>query len=126
MFKGKPIIPFSVNTNCCVGYKEFTFSGNTFPTEYVIINPTASNYIAAVVTSVGIQTFKITFPSLIGYILNKRNTQIIGSNYDNELTYVYFPEDNTVEISHDALGAFEGIFSIRIIESLLVEAESEE
>ncbi len=119
MFKIRPIVPFSVNTNCCVGYKEFTFSGNTFPEEYTILNSMASNYISATITMVGMQTFRVTFPSLSTYILNKRNTQIIGPNYDNELTYVNFPEDNTVEISHDALGAFEGVFTIRIWTDML-------
>ena len=71
------------------------------------------------VTTSSLQTFVITFPSLSDFILNKRNTQIIGPNYDNELTYIYFPGDNTVEISHDALGAFEGVFTIRIWTDML-------
>jgi len=114
-----PVIPIQVNTSCCVGYKEFTFSGNTFPEEYTILNSTASNYITATVTTNGMQTFVITFPSLSSFVLNRRNTQILGPNYDNELTYIYFPGDNTVEISHDALGAFEGVFSIRVWNQML-------
>lgn len=110
----KPIRPVPVDTSCCSGYKDFTFYGITFPESYTVYNSTASNYIHATVEAIGLQAFRITFPSLTASELDAKSVQIIGTTSLSTTVLVGYNNNNTIDISWDDLGALNGLFTIRI------------
>lgn len=111
----RPIKPVPVDTSCCAGYKDFTFSGVNFPLSTTVLNSTASNYIHGEVTTPGgLAEFLVTIPSLAGFELNELNTQIFGSTLLGTDVIPIFDNDNTVTIQWADLGAITGTFTVRI------------
>lgn len=114
MYNNRPVKIQSLDTSCCAGVKEFTFYVESFPFTHTIYNEQASNYIYATVDDIGLQTIRVTFPSLVGKILNLKSIQVIGNNEQNIPIVVGFNNNNTVDISHADLGSLVGLFTVRI------------
>lgn len=116
---GIPIKPVRVDTSCCAGYKEFIFSGTTFPEAFTIINSTASNYVHGTIATNGLAELTVTFGTYSGYELSVLNTQVIGTTEFGTNIIPIYNSDNTVGIQWPEIGALTGAFTIKIYDAIV-------
>jgi hypothetical protein len=116
----RAIRPTQVETACCAGYREFTFYGESLPieappTDYAILNKTASNYIHGEVQTLNLFTMVVTIPSLSNYVLDERSVQVLPTTLESTRVDISYPGGNELYLIHPS-GAdiLMGIFTIRI------------
>lgn len=115
----RAIRPVKKDTACCAGYKEFTFYGEsmaieTTPTDYAILNATASNYIHGEVQTIDLDHMVVTIPSLSLYALDEKSVQVIGTTFETTRVDVEYTGANELYLGHPDALTLKGIFTIRI------------